>query len=92
MRVLLFALTSILIFTFVPSAVAQNTKVTPANVSAAIEKCVSFLINEQLKDGDRRGAWAGHELYNTGQTCLVTLALLSAGRATKNAEINRGCM
>ena len=89
MRILLFALTSILIFTFVPNAVAQNTKVTPANVSAAIEKCVSFLINEQLKDGDRRGAWAGHELYNTGQTCLVTLALLSAGRATKHAEINR---
>ena len=88
MRIPLLALTSILIAAFSPMALAQNapnTKATPANVTAAIEKCVSFLVAEQKKDGDRKGSWTGYLEYGTGQTSLVTLALLSAG---KNALFN----
>ena len=92
MRIPLLALTSFLSAAFAPIAVAQiaqNTKATPANVSAAIEKCVSFLVAEQKKDGDRRGSWTGYLDYGTGQTSLVTLALLSAGKNAKSPEISR---
>ena len=92
MRIALLALTSILIAAFSPMALAQNapnTKATPANVTAAIEKCVSFLVAEQKKDGDRKGSWTGYLEYGTGQTSLVTLALLSAGKNAKSPEISR---
>ena len=92
MRIPLLALTSILIAAFSPMALAQNapnTKATPANVTAAIEKCVSFLVAEQKKDGDRKGSWTGYLEYGTGQTSLVTLALLSAGKNAKSPEISR---
>ncbi len=92
MRITLLALALILIAVFAPVAVAQNlpnTKATPANVSAAIEKCISFLIAEQMKDGDRKGSWTGYLEYGTGQTSLVTLALLSAGKNAKSPEISR---
>jgi len=92
MRITLLALALILIAVFAPVAVAQNlpnTKATPANVSAAIEKCVSFLVAEQKKDGDRKGSWTGYLEYGTGQTSLVTLSLLSAGKNAKSPEISR---
>ncbi len=71
-----------------PSADAQKLEVTPANVSAAIERCVTYLGREQKRDGQRRGAWAGAETFGTGQTCLVTLALLSAGKGPKSTEVS----
>ena len=69
-----------------PRAVAQNTKVTPAAVSASIAQCVSFLEKSQETAG-RRGSWPGQLEYGTGQTCLVTLALLSAGQSIKSPKI-----
>ncbi|MFY8200379.1 MAG: DUF4159 domain-containing protein, partial [Pirellula staleyi] len=69
-----------------PRAFAQNTKVTPAAVSASIAQCVSFLEKSQETAG-RRGSWPGHLEYGTGQTCLVTLALLSAGQSVKSPKI-----
>ncbi len=71
-----------------PSAEAQKMEVTAASVSAAIEKCVTYLSREQKRDGQRRGAWAGNEGFGTGQTCLVTLALLSAGKSPKSPEVS----
>ena len=89
------ALIAILLLAFFgPSVVAQNPrapldKVSAAKVSAAIERCVSFLVNAQKKEGQRGGSWAGAETYGTGQTCLVTLALLSAGKTAKSPEVSR---
>ncbi len=79
---------------FGPSVAGQNPrapmdKVSAAKVSAAIERCVSFFVNAQKKDGQRGGSWAGAETYGTGQTCLVTLALLSAGKTAKSPEVSR---
>jgi hypothetical protein len=65
----------------------QANRATPANVSAAISKGVEFLISEQIKEGGRRGAWDGYNDNGCGQTCLVTLALLSAGREVKSIEV-----
>ena len=92
MRIPLLAMTSLLIAVFALNVVAQNqpnTRVTPANVSAAIDKCVSYLVAEQKKDGDRKGSWSGYLDYGTGETSLVTLALLSAGKNPKSPEISR---
>jgi len=89
MRIPLLALTSLLVVVLTENALAQNKKATPANVAAAIEKCVSFLVNEQNKNGQRAGAWSGWPDYGTGQTSLVTLALLSAGKSPKSPEISR---
>ena len=69
-----------------PRAVAQNKDVTPAAVSASIAQCVSFLEKSQETAG-RRGSWPGQLEYGTGQTCLVTLALLSAGQSIKSPKI-----
>ncbi len=71
-------------------AVAQKMEVTPANVEAAIDRCVSYLAREQKKDGQRTGAWAGAESFGTGQTCLVTLALISAGKTPNFPAVNLG--
>lgn len=89
MRIPPLALTALLIVVLTGNAFAQNKKATPANVAAAIEKCVSFLVNEQKKDGQRAGSWSGFPDYGTGQTSLVTLALLSAGKSPKSPEISR---
>ncbi len=89
MRITILALTSLFAVVLTGNAVAQNKKATPANVTAAIEKCVSFLVNEQKKEGQRAGSWAGYPEYGTGQTSLVTLALLSAGKSPKSPEISR---
>ena len=89
MRIPLLVLTSFFAVFLTGNAFAQNKKATPANVAVAIEKCVSFLIAEQKKDGDRKGSWTGYLEYGTGQTSLVTLALLSAGKNAKSPEISR---
>ena len=84
-----YALVILLIaFDFVASnsVLAQNSKVTPQAVSAGIAKCVDYLKSTQ-GSGAKPGAWAGHDQYGCGQTCLVTLALLSAGRDVKSPEI-----
>ena len=62
---------------------------TPANVAAAIEKSVSFLSFQQKKDGQRSGSWDGWADYGAGQTSLVTLSLISAGKSIKSPEITR---
>ena len=62
---------------------------TPANVAAAIEKSVSFLVLQQKKDGQRTGSWEGYSDYGAGQTSLVTLALISAGTSIKSPEVTR---
>jgi len=90
MRALFLASTLVWFFIQTASVVAQNKlKATPANVTAAIEKSVSFLRKEQNTKGVRSGSWTGHENYGCGQTALVTLALLSAGRDAKSPEISR---
>ena len=62
---------------------------TPTNVAAAIEKSVSFLVLQQKKDGQRSGSWEGYSDYGAGQTSLVTLSLISAGKSIKSPEITR---
>ena len=95
MRIPLIALVATLLSAFTGSSVvAQNARVasdrvSAAKVSAAIDRCVSFLVNEQKKDGQRGGSWVGNGDYGTGQTCLVTLALLSAGKTAKSPEVSR---
>ena len=95
MRIPLIALVATLLSAFTGSSVvAQNArvasdKVSAAKVSAAIDRCISFLVNEQKKDGQRGGSWVGAPEYGTGQTCLVTLALLSAGKTAKSPEVSR---
>jgi len=69
-------------------AVAQNRKATPENVSEAIKNCVSYLSSSQNKAGDRIGSWPGQTSYGTGQTSLVTLALLSSGKTSKSPEVS----
>ena len=65
----------------------QNNELTPAAVSASINQCVEFLMRRQENEG-RRGSWPGHyPEYGTGQTSLVTLALLSAGQSIKQPKI-----
>jgi hypothetical protein len=62
---------------------------TPQNVASAIDSSVSYLIREQVKNEPRAGSWEGHDTYGCGQTCLVTLALLSSGVDVKSAVITR---
>jgi hypothetical protein len=72
------------------TVLGQQIKLTPAKVADSIDACVSFLRSQQVKNGARAGSWPGHEdLYGCGQTCLVTLALLSAGREVKSPEVNK---
>jgi len=88
MRVPHFVLAILVITLLVNRSIAQNRlDATPENVSAAIRKCVDYLVSVQSKDGARKGSWIGFQDYGTGQTCLVTLALISAGKTTKSSEI-----
>ena len=89
MRTTLIAFISALsVLLFAARGESQNIA-TPANVAAAIEKCVSYLVFEQKKDGQRSGSWEGHNDYGAGQTSLVTLALISAGKSAKSPEVTR---
>lgn len=79
-------LLAVCVLAYGTQANGQNSKATPQAVSAAIAKCVDYLRSSQ-GSGAKPGAWAGHPGNGCGQTCLVTLALLSAGRDIKSPEI-----
>ena len=84
-------LTFVLLAIYPQFGFAQKPKATPENVAAAIEKCVTFLSLAQIKGGERNGSWFGSDNvkeYGTGQTSLVTLALLSAGKTPKSSEVS----
>jgi hypothetical protein len=67
-------------------ACAQQIRATPQAVSASISKCIDYFKREQ----ERRGSWPGYATeYGCGQTCLVTLALLSAGRDVRSPEVSK---
>jgi hypothetical protein len=66
---------------------AQRTALTPQRVAEAIDKAVLFLESKQFTNGPLRGAWPGYEQYGCGQTALVTLALLSAGRTIDSPKV-----
>ena len=80
MRNALFAFVSIVSAVWFASRAESQSIATPANVAAAIEKSISFLVFQQKKDGPRSGSWEGHIDYGAGQTSLVTLALLLSFR------------
>ena len=67
---------------------SQRFKATPENVAAAIEKCVTSLSISQIKNGEKKGSWIGSSHEGTGQTSLVALALLSAGKTPKSSEVS----
>lgn len=54
--------------------------VTAEQVNSAIDECIKYLERNRIQNGLAKGTWAGHGEQKSGQTCLVTLALLSAGR------------
>ena len=63
MRNALFAFVSIVSAVSFLSRAESQTIATPANVAAAIEKSVSYLVFQQKKDGPRSGSWEGHSGY-----------------------------
>ncbi|MEQ1829195.1 MAG: DUF4159 domain-containing protein [Pirellula sp.] len=68
-------------------SIAQKQQLTAQRVAEAIEKCAGFLESNQVKNGPLRGSWAGHEENGCGQTSLVTLALLSAGKTAESPKV-----
>jgi hypothetical protein len=54
-------------------------------VKQSIDKAVQYLVRQQQKDGN----WSGHVSYGSGQSALVTLALLSSGLSPKHKTVER---
>lgn len=88
MRIVLLLLMTLSALGSSRQAFAQGSKVTPQAVSAAIARCVDYLKSNQ-GSGNKPGKWSGHDADGCGQTCLVTIALLSAGRDAKSPEVTK---
>lgn len=70
-------------------ALAQPRDISSREVEASIRKCVDYLYREQINNGVNRGGWRGHSAYQSGQTALVTLALLSAQESPSDPRIKK---
>ena len=77
------------IFMPLQDSAAQPRDITAREVESAIRKCVDYLYREQINNGVNRGGWHGHTGYQSGQTALVTLALLSAQESPTDPRMKK---
>ncbi len=73
-----------------PTVVAQGPGLTPEAVQETMDLFAGYFRRTQNRtQGEKVGAWQGHEDQGSGLTSLIVLALLSSGRQPDDAEVAR---